>query len=305
MTEPSPEPDAPADDPARELRAVLDRAADGISRPDAPAETAAREQVGSGTLDASRLGRLAEWVIWLSGVQGSYPPRTLDQVQLLLTGPASTVEQSGHRFVELAGVSVGSVVLQPDWSNAAAAEAGLAAVDAAVDGGCDLLVTSAPVPAAVSGTLIALLLRLSATEVVGDSDHLDDAGWAELVADIRDRSRSIRGLEDDPIAVLDALGSPELVALVAIVLRAAARRTPVLLDGPADTAAALCASRHAILASWWWLAAATSSDPATTRAADALGLEPVTNLACRLDGGATALAALPLLRAAQRMVDPT
>lgn len=305
MTEPSAEPAAPAGDPAHELRAVLDRAADGISRPDAPAETAAREHVGSGTADASRLGRLAEWVIWLSGVQGSYPPRALDRVQLLLTGATPPIDQPAHRLVELPGVTVGSVVLQPDWSNAAAAEAGLAAVDVAVDAGCDLLVASASVPAGLSGTLVALLLRLSATEVVGDSDHLDDAGWAELVADIRDRSRSIRLLEDDPIALLDALGSPELVALVAIILRAAARRTPVLLDGLADTAAALCASRHSILASWWWLAAATSSDPAATRAMDALGLEPVTNLSCRLEGGATALAALPLLRAAQRMVDPS
>jgi NaMN:DMB phosphoribosyltransferase len=305
VTDPSIEPDAPADDPARELRAVLDRAADGVSRPDAQAETAAREHVGSGTADASRLGRLAEWVIWLSGVQGSYPPRALDRVHLLLTGAAPLADQPVTPLVEQAGVTVGSVVLQPDWSNAAAAEAGLAAVDAAVDAGCDLLVMSSTVPAALSSTLVALLLRLSATEVVGDSDHLDDAGWAELVADIRDRSRSIRALEDDPTALLDALGSLELVALVAIVLRAAARRTPVLLDGPADTAAALGASRHSILASWWWLAAATSSDPATTRAIDALGLEPVTNLASRLDGGATALAALPLLRAAQRLVDPS
>ena len=102
--------------------------------------------------------------------------------------------------------------------------------------------------------------------------------------------------------MLHALGSLELVALVAMLLRAAARRTPVLLDGAADTAAALCATRHSILGSWWRLAAATSSDPATTRAVDALGLEPVLTSAGRLDGGAAALTALPLLRAAQGFV---
>jgi hypothetical protein len=61
VTDPSIEPDAPADDPARELRAVLDRAADGVSRPDAQAETAAREHVGSGTAACRAAIHLEHW----------------------------------------------------------------------------------------------------------------------------------------------------------------------------------------------------------------------------------------------------
>ena len=179
-------------------------------------------------------------------------------------------------------------------------EAGIAAVDAAVDGGCDLLVITADVDDQVSGALVALLLRLSATEVVGDSPHLTDAEWADLVAGIRDRTRPARALQDDAVALLDAAGSPELAAQVAMLLRAAGRRTPLLLDGATDTAAALCASRIAILATWWWQAASRSNDPATVRATDALGLEPLVDLAGHLDGGATALIVLPLLRAAQQ-----
>jgi NaMN:DMB phosphoribosyltransferase len=316
VTEPSSEPDAPLAQPtppaqpappalpAAELQAVLDRVADGIARPSAEAETAAREQVGSGTPDASRLGRLAEWVIWLSGVQDSYPPRPLDRVHVLVAGLSPSTRDTVRHLADLPGVTMKDVVLQGDSTMEAAAEAGSSAVDAAVDAGCDLLICSAAVPAALTTTLVAVLLRLSAVEVVADSDHLDDAAWAELVADIRDRSRAVRGLEDDPIAVLHALDSPELAALVAMLLRAAARRTPVLLDGPPDSAAALCATRHSILGSWWRLAAATSSDPATARAIDALGLEPVTALECRLGGGAAGLTALPLLRAAQAFVAP-
>ena len=285
------------DDVLADLRAVLDRATDRATRRDNAAEDAARAAVGSGTAPASRLGRLAEWAIWLSGVQGSYPPRPLDRVTVLVVGTGPPDDHPVHRLVASTGATLKVVALQGDSTAAQAAESGIAAVDSAVDAGCDLLVLPTFVDATVSGTLVALLLRLTATEVVGDSDHLDDAAWAERVAGIRDRTHAARALEDDPVAVIDAVGSVELAGVAAMLLQAAARRTPVLLDGAADGAAALAASRLAILASWWWFAASTSADPATTRAVDALGLEPLLQLGCDLDGGVAALTALPLLRA--------
>lgn len=284
------------------LRDVLDRAADGITRRAIEAENDARQVIGSQTAAGAQLGRLAEWAIWLSGAQGSYPPRALDRVTVLPVGSAPPQHHPVLRLGSDRGVGmVQTVALASGSTSADQAEAGAAAVDAAVDDGCDLLVLPAVVDPTVSSTLVALLLRLSATEVVGDSPHLDDAGWAAHVATIRDRTHDARRHEDDPVALLHVVGSPELVALVAMLLRAAGRRTPVLLDGPADLAAALCASRVAILGSWWWFAAAGSSDPAAVRATEALGLDPLTDLGSLLDGGAAALTALPLLVAAQRL----
>lgn len=287
---------------AQPLRDVLDRAAEGISHRDAGAEDAARAAVGSGTAAAGRLGLVAEWGIWLSGIQGTYPPRPLEQVTLLAVGPPPPAGHPVHQLVPSSGVTAKTVDLQTDSSSVEAAELGLAAVDQAVDGGCDLLILPAVLDEELSATLVALLLRLSAIEVVGESAYLDDESWATRVAGVRDRTHAVRPLEDDPVAVLDALGSPALVMLVAMLLRAAARHTPALLDGPADCAAALAASRHAILGSWWWFAASTSSDTATTRAIQALGLEPLLHLDCHLDGGAAALAALPVLRSAQAVL---
>jgi nicotinate-nucleotide--dimethylbenzimidazole phosphoribosyltransferase len=283
------------------LRAVLERAADGIHRRTIEAENAAREVVGSGTDAGARLGRLAEWGIWLTGAQGAFPPRPLERVTLLSVGLPAPVGHPVHQLAPASGVSMSSVALPTDSTSAQLAELGVVAVDAAIDVGCDLLVLPALVDDTVSSALVALLLRLSATEVTGESPHLDDRQWAEHVADIRDRTHDARRYDDDPVALLDALGSPELVALVAMLLRAAARRTPVLLDGAADCAGALCASRVSILGSWWWFAAASSSNPATTRAIEALGLEPLVHLGSLLDGGAAALTALPLLRAAQQL----
>jgi NaMN:DMB phosphoribosyltransferase len=288
-------------EPVDALRAVLVSAGTGIQRRDIDAENAARGVVGSGTSRGAELGRLAEWGIWLSGAQDAYPPRPLERVVLLSVGAAAPAGSPVTLLIPANGVSASSVVL-PNDSTVAIAVAAVAAVDQIIDSGCDLLVLPASIDDTVSSALVALLLRLSATEVTGESPHLDDRQWADHVAAVRDRTHDARQFEDDPVALLDALRSPELVALVAILLRAAARRTPVLLDGAGDCAAALCASRIAILGSWWWFAAASSSNPATTRAIEALGLEPVLQLDSLLDGGAAALAALPLLRSAQRWV---
>jgi nicotinate-nucleotide--dimethylbenzimidazole phosphoribosyltransferase len=298
----SEQPEQPEEATLRDLREALDRAAEGIGRRDTDAENAARTAVGSGTTAAGRLGLLAEWGIWLSGIQGAYPPRPLDRVTMVVVGPPPTADHPVHRLVTSSGVTSNAVDLQGVSTSAEAANAGAAAVDHAVDAGCDLLVLPAVLDEELSGTLVALLLRLSATEVVGDAAYVDDAQWATRVAGIRDRTHPARALEDDPVALVDAIGSPVLVALVGMLLRAAARRTPVLLDGPADCAAALAASRHAILGSWWWFAASTSSDQATTRAVEALGLEPLLHLDCHLDGGAAALAALPVLRSTQAVL---
>jgi NaMN:DMB phosphoribosyltransferase len=282
------------------LRSVLEGAAtDGVRRRDVAVENAAREVIGSGTQAGARLGRLAEWAIWLSGAHGTFPPRPLDRVTMLIVGREPEPDHPVLQLAERANLATKPVVLPPDSPTPAeTATAGIEAVDGAVDAGCDLLLAPAILDERVSSTLVALLLHLTATEVVGDSPHLDDEQWAERVAAVRDRTYPIRPVEDDPIATLHALGSPELTALTGVLLRAAARRTPVLLDGAADCAAALCAARISILASWWY-AAPGSGDPATARAIEALGIEPIVELGSLLDGGAAALTALPLLRTAQ------
>jgi NaMN:DMB phosphoribosyltransferase len=302
---PSDDPDGTVDEGLTVLRDRLTDAAEGIARGDTDAENAAREVIGSGTDAGAKLGRLAEWGIWLSGIQGSYPIRPVDRVRLLLVGAELPPGHPTRDLLADTGAELTAVALQPDSSAApdlaAAVETGIAAVDAAVDAGCDLLIITSLVDESICSTLTALLLRLSATEVVGDAEQLDDAAWAERVAGIRDRAHSARQFEDDPAGLLAALESPELAALVGMLLRAAARRTPVLLDGAPDCAAALCASRLAILGSWWWFAASGSGDAATGRAIDALGLEPLIDLHSQLDGGTAALTALPVLRAAQRV----
>ncbi|KKC00433.1 nicotinate-nucleotide--dimethylbenzimidazole phosphoribosyltransferase, partial [Mycobacterium nebraskense] len=76
------------------------------------------------------------------------------------------------------------------------------------------------------------------------------------------------------------------------------RRTPLLLDGMAVTAAALVAERLAPGARLWWQAGHRSTEPGHALALAELGLEPILDLRMRLGEGSGAALALPVLRAA-------
>jgi nicotinate-nucleotide--dimethylbenzimidazole phosphoribosyltransferase len=86
--------------------------------------------------------------------------------------------------------------------------------------------------------------------------------------------------------------------MTGFVAQAAARRTPVLLDGVVVTAAALVADRLAPGARLWWQAGHRSTEPAHALALKRLDLEPIVDLGMRLGEGTGAAVALSVLRAA-------
>lgn len=182
----------------------------------------------------------------------------------------------------------------------AAVRAGIAVADAEVDAGADLLVTGdmGIGNTTVAAALVATLLRLEPAGVVGRGTGVDDAGLArktEVVAAAVERAEPHRG---DVLEVLRAVGSADVAAMAGFLLRAAVRRTPVLLDGVVSGAAALAAQALAPSAPAWWLAGHRSPEPAHTAALHALGLEPLIDYGMRLGEGTGALTALPLLRSA-------
>lgn len=180
--------------------------------------------------------------------------------------------------------------------------AGIAIADEEVDSGADLLLPgdmgiANTTPAAV---LIAALADAEPVHVVGRGSGIDDAGWMRKLTAIRDALRRARPARDDPIALLAAAGGADLAALTGFLIQAAARRTPVLLDGVVSAAAAMVAREIAPAAVSWWLAGHRSTEPAHRIALDRLGLVPVLDLELRLGEATGALLALPVLRAAVR-----
>jgi nicotinate-nucleotide--dimethylbenzimidazole phosphoribosyltransferase len=184
---------------------------------------------------------------------------------------------------------------------------GRALVDEEVDGGADLLVpgaigVGATTPASV---LVAAVTGAEPVAVVGRGSGIDDETWMRKAAAIRDALRRARPHARDPLALLRVAGGADIAVLTGFLVQAAVRRTPVLLDGLVPVTAALIADEWAPGARDWWLLAQRSPEPALALAAEHLELTPVLDLQVRLDDGSGAVAAVPLLAMAARLLAET
>ena len=178
--------------------------------------------------------------------------------------------------------------------------AGRAIADEEVDAGADLLIAGdmGIGNTTAAAVLVAALTNSEPVAVVGLGTGIDDAGWARKTAAIRDALFRTRSVSPDPVGLLRCCAGADLAAMAGFCAQAAVRRTPVLLDGMAVTAAALVAERLAPGARRWWQAGHRSTEPGHGLALTALELEPILDLRMRLGEGTGAAVALPVLRAA-------
>ncbi|MEU0879611.1 nicotinate-nucleotide--dimethylbenzimidazole phosphoribosyltransferase [Lentzea sp. NPDC005914] len=182
--------------------------------------------------------------------------------------------------------------------------AGRAIADEEVDAGADVLVAGDmgignTTPAAV---LIASLTGSEPVAVVGRGTGIDDQAWMRKTAAIRDALRRARLVISDPIALLATAGGADLAAMAGFLAQAAVRRTPVVLDGVVVGAAAVVAEELAPGAREWWVAGHQSAEPAHAIALGHLNLKPLLEFEMRLGEGSGAVAALPLLIAAVKVL---
>jgi nicotinate-nucleotide--dimethylbenzimidazole phosphoribosyltransferase len=182
----------------------------------------------------------------------------------------------------------------------AAIQAGRRIADEEVDSGADLLIAGdmGIGNTTAATTLIAALTNSEPVAVVGRGTGIDDAGWARKTAAVRDALYRARGLSTDPVGLLRVCGGADFAAMAGFCAQAAARRTPVLLDGVVVTAAALVADGLAPGARQWWQAGHRSTEPAHALALQHLDLEPIVDMRMRLGEGTGAAVALPVVRAA-------
>jgi nicotinate-nucleotide--dimethylbenzimidazole phosphoribosyltransferase len=154
-----------------------------------------------------------------------------------------------------------------------------------------------------SSAIIATFTGAPAAELIGRGTGLDDAAWARKREIIEAALRLHRPDPRDPLGVLACFGGCEIGALAGLILGAAARRIPVLLDGIASGAAALLARALEPRALAFCIAGHVSAEPAHRIALGALGLRPLLDLELRLGEGTGAALALPLLDAACLILD--
>ncbi|HLL64601.1 MAG TPA: bifunctional adenosylcobinamide kinase/adenosylcobinamide-phosphate guanylyltransferase [Micromonosporaceae bacterium] len=343
--------DAAADGgaPAGPLQVGID-----LPLPDDTAAGEATDRLATLRFDGTGLGNLIPVIRFAAGTQGRADPQPWRNIRVLLlrgdhAGNSSAGDSSDAADERLASVRDGAGALalladavaatvtavtcppaaaieEQDALDEAAVDAAVAhgqrLADEAADAGVDLLVLAAcgsgDVTAAVAVT--ALLTGGEAAALLGrvvsaDGTVHDDA-WMARCAAVRDALHRVRGGDTDPRNVLMTLGGGDLAVATGLILGAAARQTPVLLDGPVGAAAALLARDFSAEARHWVMLPDTGDHPMVRLVADSLSLIPLFDLRLGLGEGATALAVLPLLRsaltlagsvpvAAQAPADPT
>ena len=137
-------------------------------------------------------------------------------------------------------------------------------------------------------------------ECVGRGTGHDDAGLARKLA-VLERAAA-RSDATAPLDVLAQFGGLEIVMMAGAVIGAASVRVPVLVDGFIASAAALAAIRLVPAAKDYCVFCHRSAEQGHRRMLAALEVEPLLDLDLRLGEGTGALLALPIVRAASRLL---
>ncbi len=186
---------------------------------------------------------------------------------------------------------------------ATAVEAGARIADQAIDEGAGLLAagdmgignttSAAAIVAAVTGA--------DPSAIVGRGTGVDDEGVARKRDVIRQALALHQPDPEDGPAVLAAVGGFEIGVMAGVILGAAARRKPVVIDGVIAGSAALIADRLAPAARPYLIAGHRSTEPAHSITLAHLGLEPLLDLSLHLGEGTGAALAFPVVEAAARL----
>ncbi len=311
-----------------------------LSEPCSDSGAAVAARVADILRPAGALARLDEVAIWLAGWQGSASP-TIDRPAALLfagdhgvaadgvsaypqevtaammaafdRGRASVSVMAGVAGATVAAIDVGvgrptgNITTEPAMAQDrfdAAYRSGRAAVagletDLLIVGEMGIGNTTAA--AAVSSAL----LGRPAPEMVGAGTGIDDQTRLRKIDAVERAVARANGAGADrsqPFEVLRQLGGTELVAMVGAMAEARRRSLPVLLDGYVTAASALTlhVADHHLTEHLW--AGHVSAEPGHRLVLDALGLRPLIDLDFRLGEGSGAMAALPLLQMACRLV---
>ena len=154
-----------------------------------------------------------------------------------------------------------------------------------------------------SAAIIAVCSGLPAARVTGLGTGITPERHAHKVAVVEQALAVNRPDPTDGLGLLAAVGGFEIGLLAGVMLGAAARRLPIVLDGFITAAAALIAWTIEPLVTDYLLASHRSAEFGHAAALDLLGLDPVFDLGLRLGEGSGAALALPLLRSSAALLD--
>jgi nicotinate-nucleotide--dimethylbenzimidazole phosphoribosyltransferase len=212
-------------------------------------------------------------------------------------GPAMTREEAVRAIeigIEVVEEAVAETVARATTAPGSGAGAGTAGLSMFATGEMGIGNTTA------SSAIIAALTGCSVAEVTGRGTGITVDALPRKIAVIEKALDVNRPDPDDPLDVLAKVGGLEIAALTGVILGAAARRAPVVMDGFISSAAALAAARLCREATPYILPSHVSVEVGHQVVLDELGLTPLFDLQMRLGEGTGAALAMSIIEAAAK-----
>lgn len=153
-----------------------------------------------------------------------------------------------------------------------------------------------------AAAICSALTGIPVGDITGRGTGIDSSTWQRKVSAIEKGLALNRPNPDDPLDVLAKVGGLEIGAITGLIMGAAARRVPLILDGYISTAAALLAHRLNPSLGDFLFASHLSAESGHRAMLDYLKLSPLLNLGMRLGEGTGACIAMGVVEAAVRIV---
>jgi nicotinate-nucleotide--dimethylbenzimidazole phosphoribosyltransferase len=151
-----------------------------------------------------------------------------------------------------------------------------------------------------ASAISACLLGVPVAQVTGRGTGIDDAQLEQKIRIIERAIAQNEPITDDPLDVLAKVGGLEIAGLVGVILAAAARRIPIVLDGFISSAAALVACVLCPTVQQYLLAGHVSVEQGHRFILEKLDLVPLLDLNLRLGEGTGAVLAMHIIEGAVR-----
>jgi nicotinate-nucleotide--dimethylbenzimidazole phosphoribosyltransferase len=185
-----------------------------------------------------------------------------------------------------------------------AIETGIEIVDDQINKGLDIVGTGdmGIGNTTASSAICAVLTGRTAAEVTGRGTGINDAQMQHKV-EVINRALAVNKPEAaKPLEVLAKVGGLEIGGLAGVVLGAASRRVPVMIDGFISGAAALIAAGLCPRCKEYMIAGHVSVEPGHKYMLEHLGIKPLLNLDMRLGEGTGAALGISLAETSCRIL---
>ncbi len=153
-----------------------------------------------------------------------------------------------------------------------------------------------------SAAILACMTGKDLERITGRGTGVDDQGLIRKRAAINKALEINRPDAAKPLDVLRKVGGLEIAALTGVILGAAARKVPVVVDGFISTTAALVAHKLHHYCQYYMIASHLSQEPGHRILLEEIGLRPTLQLDLRLGEGTGAVLAFNLIEASVKII---